>query len=234
MKSGVDPSRVARTGHPFFIAAATLAALLALWPLFLISSHAATGGGYRLAGIVAVGKDYLGFLELPEGGQILVRQGSVINGGGKVVELDSERLKIAFPDRTIDLELAGSGASPDAPTVASTDRDSIATAWDGEAIVMREVDPVSVAQSLRTTGASPAGTGKRADAGAEVARRFAAIANLPANALVLAINELPVQSADAAIRQAEKVLVAGGSVSLKLAAAGDAPEIRVYLMPMSQ
>ena len=56
-------SRVARLGHPSFIAAAVSATLLSF-----ATARAAAANGCRLAGIVAIGPDYLGFLELPGGG----------------------------------------------------------------------------------------------------------------------------------------------------------------------
>lgn len=42
---------------------------------------AGTADGYRLAGIIAVGDDYPGLLELPDGEQVLVRRGSTVEGG---------------------------------------------------------------------------------------------------------------------------------------------------------
>jgi len=189
-------------------------------------AHAATDNGYRLAGIVVVGTDYLGFLELPDGGQVLVRQGTVIGGGGRIVALDREGLRIAFPDRTIQLNLAGSGA----PSVASTTRGIQRDLSDDELLVMREVSPEALAQLPAASNRSAKG----GDAGVVVAQRFASLAKLPDNARVLSINEQPVKSADAAIRLIEKSLAQGSAISLKVAAAGDDAEQRVYLMPVDQ
>ena len=221
MTGGVTISRVARLGHPFLFAAAVGAAVLALTLLSFANVHAAAAGGYRLAGIVAVGKGHLGFLELPGGEQILVRQGSAISGGGRIVALDGERLRIAFPDRTIELTLEGSGA------VASMTRDILVDQPDEGQVVMRQVDSAAIAHALKT----PSGTGKRVDARVAVAQRFASLADLPDNARVLAVNEVPVTSADATIRLAEKSLAEGRAVSLQLATAGGDPGTRVYLMP---
>src|SRR5579862_4202807 len=68
--------------------------------------------GYRLAGVLSTGENRVGFLELPQGGQVLIRLGSTVNGG-KVVEFSAQQLRIAFPDRTIELALtAGAAAGP--------------------------------------------------------------------------------------------------------------------------
>jgi hypothetical protein len=75
-------------------------------------------GGYRLAGVIATGEKRVGFLELPQGGQVLIGLGSTVNGG-QVVEFSAQRLRIAFPDRTIELTLTGAAAAPLAAPVAA-------------------------------------------------------------------------------------------------------------------
>jgi hypothetical protein len=67
-------------------------------------------GGYRLAGVLSTGENRVGFLELPQGGQVLIRLGSTVNGG-KVVEFSARQLRIAFPDRTIELTLTAGAAA---------------------------------------------------------------------------------------------------------------------------
>lgn len=226
MTGGIERSRVARSGHPFFMAAAARVAVIALALLYFAAAHATAKDGYRLAGIVAVGTDYLGFLELPEGGQILVRQGSLISGGGRIVALDGEGLRIAFADRTIQLDLEGSGG----PRMGSTARNVQRDLSDEEPLVMHEVSAAAFAELTRT----PNRSGKGGDAGGVVAQRFASLGRLPDNARVLAINEEPVKSADAAIRWVEKALAEGRAVGLKVTAAGSDAEQRVYLMPVDQ
>jgi hypothetical protein len=220
---------VAPPGHPFLIPAAARIARIAAITLALLVfavAHAATDKGYRLAGIVVVGTDYLGFLELPDGGQILVRQGSAIEGGGRIEVLDDRGLTIAFPDRTIQLDLEGSGR----PSVAAAARETPRDLSDQEPLVMREVSPADLARLPRTSNRS----GKGDDAGVAVAQRFASLAKLPNSARVLTVNEQPVTSADAAIRWVEKALAEGRAVGIKVTAAGDAAEQRVYLMPVDQ
>jgi len=68
-----------------------------------------SSGGYRLAGVLSTGENRVGFLELPQGGQVLIRLGSTVNGG-KVVEFSAQKLRIAFPDRTLELTLTGAVA----------------------------------------------------------------------------------------------------------------------------
>ena len=229
MTGGVERSRVAPPGHPFLIPAAARIARIAAITLALLVfavAHAATDKGYRLAGIVVVGTDYLGLLELPDGGQILVRQGSAIEGGGRIEVLDDRGLTIAFPDRTIQLDLEGSGR----PSVAAAARETPRDLSDQEPLVMREVSPADLARLPRTSNRS----GKGDDAGVAVAQRFASLAKLPNSARVLTVNEQPVTSADAAIRWVEKALAEGRAVGIKVTAAGDAAEQRVYLMPVDQ
>jgi len=214
---------VARSGHPSFPGATAAAILsLLLWSAAVV---AAPPGNYRLAGVVAVGKDYLGFLELPNGTQVLVRQGSTIEGGGRIVALNGEGLRIAFPNGTVELGLEGSGAARSAPMSVGTP----VGPPDDEHLAL-EVDSAAVSQALKTSRASDA----HADAGVEVGRRFAAVANLPNNARVLAVNEVPVTSADKAIRLAEKSLADGSAVILNVAAASGHPVTRVYLLPASR
>ena len=217
---------MARKGHPFFVRLVWLVAAISGALLSFAVAQAATNNGYRLAGIVAVGADYLGFLELPEGGQILVRQGTVISGGGRVVALNGQGVRIAFADRTIQLDLEGTGE----PGVASTARDVRRDLSDEEPLVMREVSPDALAELSGTSARS----GKGGDAGVAVAQRFATLAKLPNGARVLAVNEQPVTSADATIRWVEKALAQGIAVGLRVTAAGGDAEQRVYLMPMDQ
>jgi hypothetical protein len=60
----------------------------------------------------------VGFLELPQGGQVLIRLGSTVNGG-KVVEFSAQKLRIAFPDRMLELTLTGAAAGSVAAPVTA-------------------------------------------------------------------------------------------------------------------
>lgn len=214
---------VARPGHPFFLAVHNSIAVLLLTLLSVTAAQAETKQSYRLAGIVAVGSDYLGFLELPDGGQVLVRQGTAIGDGGRIVALDNERLKIAFPDRTVELSLEDSGKPGTAPNTQGI----LVGQSDQGHVMVRQVDSAALSQALATSRTST----KAPDAGIEVGQRFAGLINLPNNARVLAVNEVPVTSADSALKLAQTSLAQGMPVRLNLAAASGDPEMRVYLMP---
>ena len=181
--------------------------------------------GYRLAGIMVVGEDHIGFLELPGGGQVLVREGSAINGG-RVVAFSDRLLRIAFPDRVLELVIDGSGAGPAAPAVL------LAQSETGH-VMVRDVDADALAAELSVPARTPAkpAPGQRSDAAAELGRRFASLVNIPLNARVLAVNEVPVTTAEKAIRVAENSLAEGMPVRLNLVAASGDPETRVYLLP---
>jgi hypothetical protein len=222
MVSGNSKSGVVRPGHPSFFRAAVLAAVLAVAGLMSSSALAAANGGYRLAGVVAVGADYLGFLEMPGGGQVLVRKGTVIAGGGRVVALNGERLQIVFPDRTVELQLEGSGR-PGAPP----NTQGVRIGPPDDAHISIQVDAAALGQAIKT---APPG-GKSADAGVDVGNRFASLIDLPNHARVLAVNQVPVTSADQAIRVAEKSLAEGYVTILNLASPGGHPDTRVYLIP---
>jgi hypothetical protein len=196
--------------------------------------EAKESASYRLAGVVAVGKDYLGFLELPDGGQVLVRKGSAISGGGHVVALDRERLRIAFPDRTIELSLQGSGT----PSVPAASQGVLQGQVDREHVMVRDVDNGVLREALATQG-TPAsarpnqGSQKHVDPATEVGRRFASVVNIPLNSRVVAVNEVPVTSADATMALVDRSLAEGIALRLNLAGTGSGDlETRVYLSPV--
>lgn len=93
--------------------------------------------------------------------------------------------------------------------------------------MMRQVDSTALSHALATSRAST----KRLDAGAEVGQRFSGLINLPNNARVLEVNEVPVTSADSALKLAQTSLAQGAPVRLNLAAASGEPDTRVYLLP---
>ena len=186
--------------------------------------------GYRLAGVMVAGDSYLGFLELPQGGQVLVRLGSIVEGGGKVVAFDAQSLRIRFPDRVVELALEGSGKPP-----AVAPADSVVVSGDEQGhVIRREVDVGGLQHELleaeraatapRTRSGGPASDPQRT-----VTQRFAPLFDLPADARVVAVNETQVASANAAISTVESTLAKGMPARLNL----ETPEgmKRVYLMP---
>lgn len=206
----------------------TLALLLSalLLPSVLV---AAVAEGYRLAGVLAVGPDYLAILELPGGEQQLVRQGSTLDDGTRVVLVAADRMRIHQAGRMIELNLDGSGRPAQVPLALGVLQEQT----DHEGALIRRVDPAafsaSAAQSGKATVTGPAPTrnGKR-DPAAETGRRLAPLLNLPTDSRVVAINEQPVRSAEQAIRLIEKSFEENTAPRLNVtSAAGD--ESRVYL-----
>lgn len=203
---------------------------LLLTALLLPSVVTAAGvDGYRLAGVLAVGPDYLAILELPGGGQQLVRQGSTLEDGTRVVLVEADRLRLARAGAAIDLNLDGSGRPAQVPVALGVVQEQT----DHEGALIRRVDPAafsaSAAQSGKTTAAAsaPSRNGKR-DPAAETGRRLAPILNLPTDSRVVAINEQPVRSAEEAIRLIDQSFQDNTAPRLNItSAAGD--ESRVYL-----
>jgi hypothetical protein len=207
----------------------TLALLLTI--LLLPSVVTAAGAqGYRLAGVLAVGPDYLAILELPGGGQVLVRKGSTVAGGGQVVLLEASRLRIAFPGRqAVDVSLDGSGAAPQVPVALGVVQEQS----DEDHVMIRQVDPAVFDEAVNRSSRDPAAasraarTGGKKDAGLETALRLAPILNLPPNSRVVTVNEQPVQSAEQAIRTIQRTFDEGMPPRLNLV--NDGGEFRVYL-----
>lgn len=232
----VKTVRVAPTGHPSFFPASWstfFAVVLAVLCLGASPAWSMERANYRLAGVVAVGSEYLGFLEIAAGDQILIRKGSTVPGGGKVVAFDSRSVRIAFPDKVVELALEGGAGS--GPAVVTQ---GIVTAQDDMGrIHVRSVEPESLQQALSQPVAdnatTPAGAIQRRgrkDEGAAVAMRFSALINLPADSRVLAINEQPVVSAEAAIDTVNRTLAAGMPARLNISNSAGSDQ-RVYLLP---
>jgi len=205
------------------VLALTLAALPSAAPL------AGTTDGYRLAGIIAAGEDYLAVLELPGGEQVLVRRGSTVAGGGRIVLLDAERLRLALPDHVLDLALDRSLNAPMVPAGLGVVQEQM----DEGNVLIRRVDPTafgsSVARSRAAAAPGTPATTKPADPAAEAGRRLAPILNLPPDSRIVAVNEQPVRSADRAIALIEQSLAEGVSPRLNITDAGG--ESRVYMSP---
>jgi hypothetical protein len=188
-------------------------------------------GGYRLAGIVAAGSDYLAILELPDGRQQLVRTGTAVDGGGRVAKIDAHSLRLQISGRTLNLALDGSGEAPVVPAGLGVVQEQ--SEFDNEMIRRVDADAFSDAVGRANNAAAPAAgaptPGKRSDAAAEAGRRLAPVLNLPPDSRVTAVNELPVHSAEQAIRLIEDSLQAGVSPRLNIEHAGGAS--RVYMSP---
>lgn len=206
-----------------------LACLLLLVCGATVDAAAPAQRGYRLAGVMSAGDSYLGFLELPQGDQVLVRLGSVVEGG-TVVAFDARSLRIRFPDGIVELSLEGSGKP-----VAVGAAPQVVLAGDEQGhIVTRTVDVDALQAGLDQDSAVP-GTAKTraggpsADPERTVTQRFAPLLDLPADARVVAVNETRVTSAATAIGVVEDTLAKGMSARLNL----QTPDgfKRVYVRP---
>jgi hypothetical protein len=205
--------------------------LLATALLIASMATAATGNGYRLAGVLAVGPEYLAILELPGGDQQLVRQGNTLDDGGRIVLVDASRLRIELAGRTIELNLDGTGAPAQVPVTLGVLQEQT----DNDRILVRSLDTEAFSAALaRTpkstaTSTAPPSSKVRKDPAAEAGRRLAPILNLPIDSRVVMVNEQPVRSAEQAIRLIEQSFAENTAPRLNItSAAGD--ESRVYLM----
>lgn len=154
--------------------------------------------GYRLAGTMAVGQDFIAFLAVPQGGQVLVRAGSVVNGV-QVVSVTAHEARLTFPSGTIELLLDGTnrpaGPVKSSAVLSSTD-DARNRVYD------RQVSGDQVSREL-----AKAASGTQGDTEGRsmiAAQRIAAVLELPPGSSVLRVGPQPVTSATAAIDQIGK------------------------------
>jgi hypothetical protein len=171
------------------------------WLMHSTAAYAALpdeAAGYRLAGTLAVGQDYIAFLAVPQGGQVLVRPGSVVNGV-QVVLITAHEARLTFPSGTVELLLDGTNrpASPvkSSAVIARTD-DSRNRVYD------RQVSGEQITREL-----APAVTGEQGDVPGRTmvaAQRIADVLDLPPGSSVLRVGPQPVTSAVAAVDQIRK------------------------------
>jgi hypothetical protein len=192
-------------------------------------------GGYRLAGVLSTGENRVGFLELPQGGQALIRLGSMVNGG-KVVEFSAQQLRIAFPDRTIELTLtgaaAGSVAAPLTAKAAPAEVKAVPVALqkpkhyinNPKPIVMPAFTPSEAAVlSFNEHGPPPLPAG--IDPAHYVAEVIAPTVALPAGATITYVNGQAVTS----VAQAANALYAASELVGQAIVDVDTPTGRMHL-----
>lgn len=204
---------------------------LAVLLLLVLGSTAGADAqrGYRLAGVMSAGDSYLGFLEVPQGGQVLVRLGSEIDGG-KVIAFDAKALRIRFPEGVVEFSLEASGK----PRVAAAAPQVVLGGDEQGHVVRRTVDVDGLQAGLQHGGGTADAPKTRAggppsDAQRTVTQRFAPLLDLPADARVVQVNETRITSAAAAISLVEDTLAKGMPARLNL----QTPDgfKRVYVMP---
>ena len=195
-----------------------------LMGLYVVASAStAATDRYRLAGVMVVGADRLGFLELPGGGQLLVRLGSSVDGG-KVTEFSAKTRRIAFPDHTVVLALDGLEKTPGAPFPGT-----VVSSSDTPGAHTREVS----VHELRTALAAPAAPGQApSDARRAVGQRLVEVVQIPPNSRVLAVDEAPVTNATQALLAIQNRLETGQVSALNIQTTQGAE--RVYLVPNRQ
>jgi hypothetical protein len=194
----VKESRVARGRHPAF-SFWRAHALLVL--LILCSGGAAAAQdpaqGYRLAGTLAVGQSYIAFLEVPDGGQVLVRTGSEV-AGARVLAVTATGLRLGLASGVFELSLEGTGKPQ---VVASSAAVSAAKDDEKNRVYTREVSDEQLSRELAAPAGTPPTKPIAARSSLVAAQRIAAVLDLPADSKVLRVQGRPVSSADAAIRE---------------------------------
>jgi hypothetical protein len=181
--------------------------------------------GYRLAGTLAVGQNFIAFLEVPDGGQVLVRTGSVV-AGARVLEVTATGLRLGLASGFVELSLEGTG-KPQA--VVSSAAVTAAKDDDKNRVYTREVSDEQLSRELAkpasTSPAKPTAEGT----GLVAAQRIAAVLDLPANSKVLRVRGRPVSSADAAIEELQSAFGSNAGVVTLDLQTPNGPG-RVYLM----
>jgi len=198
-----EPGLVARLRHQAYFVAGAKAVLAVLATCLVLGAPCATASqdeaaAYRLAGTLAVGKDFIAFLEVPQGGQVLVRAGSVV-GNARVLTITASSLKIALRSGVVELSLDGTAhpvsATPSASVVARSDDTR-------NRIYQRQIDDEQVSRDLASALAERQAAGSKSS-NLVAAQRIAAVLDLPAGSKVLRVQGRDVSSADAVIKQLE-------------------------------
>jgi hypothetical protein len=218
--------------------------LAAMTWAFGVQAASDTAQGYRLAGIIAAGQDHVGLLELPTGGQVLVRPGSLLPGGARVGVLSDRHLELTLPNgQQLELALSGVLGRPPAPVPAATvanqstvPTDIVTTTSRAGVHSVRQVAVTPFRMTLRApveAAASTIGTASPATAAAPssavVVQRFNALLELPAAARILEVNGQPVRDAAAAVSIADRALAAGMMAIVNVQS--DQGFERIYLQP---
>jgi hypothetical protein len=183
--------------------------------------------GYRLAGTLAVGKDYLALIAVPEGGQVLARAGSVI-GGVKVVAVTVSTVRLEFPSGVVELTLQGSGAPREVPGVASAG--AVKAASQHGQIYERDVAVDELSRELRAPSmAGGQNGGNKASMKLQSAQHLAEVLDLPPGSQVLKVGAVSVASAEQVIKELDNAFAHPSAMGLTLEVQTPKGPARVYI-----
>ena len=203
-----------RQRRPVFFSrsVAVLAAVCAVCFAPSLGSAASVGDeakGYRLAGTLAVGNDYIALLQVPGGSQMLLREGSVV-GDARVLAVTEQEITLQLGSGVVELSLAGA-----VRPVTRTQSAAIVARADGPeaGVFTRSVDQEQLSRELSSSAS--AGGGSKSTPSVLAAQRITAVLDLPPSSRVLKVAEQPVTSADEAIGRLQKSLSSSsGTVTL--------------------
>lgn len=218
------PVFLSRQSNRLGVAALTCSLLLtaAAGSMASAAPVAASAGGYRLAGVIDAGGDNrTGFLELPRGGQVLIRLGTVIEGGGRVTEFSKRAVRIAFPDgRVVEFDLSGTGQPAAAQSGSHpVDIEPIVTFMDDKGGgLVRHVELTRFGKALSQQGATSD----------DFTKRLQGMLKLPIDARIVALNDAPIGATPAAIKKIQTLLAGNGIATLNLESPSGMQ--RVYVM----
>ena len=180
--------------------------------------------GYRLAGTLAVGQSFIAFLEMPDGGQVLVRAGSEV-GGAKVLDVTATALRLGLASGVVELSLEGTGKPQAIPPSAAV---SAAADDDKHRVYTRKVSEEHLAREL-TAKAGPGVAKPSGSPQLVAAQRIASVLDLPKDSTVVRVEGQAVSSADHAIRELQSAFASSAGVVTLDVKTPTGPG-RVYLM----
>jgi hypothetical protein len=192
--------------------------------------------GYRLAGVIETGGDgSVAIIEVPSGGQVLIHEGSAIDGG-TVTELSRRGVRIVFPDHIVQLTLSGQpraalqsvAAAARAPRRVAT-RSRPPPPGGVQEIVSRPLTrnlSRTVTRDFIVNGV--AGAPSNTDAKRYVDAEIALALDLPSDSRVVAVNDQTASSPDQIVSQLQQALINGSAIVTIDTPQG---EQRVYLLP---
>ena len=141
-------------------------------------------------------------------------------------------MRIGLPSGVIELALEDSGRPVKVQeSVTAVDNTEEAPAPSHEFTLIRRVDPKILGEQLRSAVKTDE---VRSTRSIETALRLAPIVDMPSGSKLVAINDRPVTSVDAAVARLEQSLARNIAATLTLADGSGGPVTRVYLLPQPE